>query len=230
MTNSNWAGLIVSAFLALIVLVVMSISITNQKDAQHHKFLELQEVLLSNQVAIRDSLIESTQIELDSLRRQLHLYDHEILTERLWLARGIYSETNLPYEQYLVAWVMRNRFDLKYRGCETYKCVVLDPLQFSAFNWNNPSRMYYRNKSITDQGQAWISALTVATEVMVADSTERPFSPHVVNFYSPVSMTPKWSAPDWAKSDSLNYVEMDDVDPSRFRFYAIHHDSLTNGE
>ncbi len=51
----------------------------------------------------------------------------------LWLARAIYSETKLPHEQELVAWVVRNRVETAYRGRRTYRAVVLDPYQFSAF-------------------------------------------------------------------------------------------------
>ncbi|WP_240332831.1 hypothetical protein [Salinibacter ruber] len=42
----------------------------------------------------------------------------------LWLARAIYSETKLPHEQELVAWVVRNRVETAYRGRRTYRAVA----------------------------------------------------------------------------------------------------------
>ena len=49
----------------------------------------------------------------------------------LWLARAIYSETKLPHEQELVAWVVRNRVETAYRGRRSYRAVVLDPGRYA---------------------------------------------------------------------------------------------------
>ncbi|WP_243663594.1 cell wall hydrolase [Rhodothermus marinus] len=64
-------------------------------------------------------------------------------SETLWLARVIYSETKRPEEMELVAWVVRNRVETRFRGKATYRDVVLDPFQFSAFIPYNPRRQYY---------------------------------------------------------------------------------------
>ena len=215
--NESTVAMVLAMVVGFIAIVIfLTTTFNNQEQTQHHKFLELQEILLENQIEMRDSLIKSTQQEVDSLREQLLLYN----PETIWLARGIYSETNHPIEMYPVAWVIRNRYDVNYNGCQTYKCVILDPLQFSAFNWNNTSRLYYRNKSITDEGQTWTTALTVAAEVIDADTTERPFDRLTLNFYSPVSMSPQYSVPKWVTNE-VEYVEMENINDDRFKFYRI---------
>ena len=147
-------------------------------------------------------------------------------SETIWLARGIYSETNDPFEMYPVAWVIRNRYDQQYNGCDTYKCVILDPLQFSAFNWNSHSRAYYTRKSITDQDITWTTALNVAAEVISADTTYRPFSENTLYFYSPISMQPQYSIPRWVTSE-VERVEIENINEDRFRFYKATPELLT---
>ena len=123
----------IAGFIAIMLFTFYVLD--NGKEVQTERFHQLQEVLLENQVAIRDSIIQDARIKIDSLSSKLMLYN----SETIWLARGIYSETNDPFEMYPVAWVIRNRYDQQYNGCDTYKCVILDPLQFSAFNWNSHS-------------------------------------------------------------------------------------------
>lgn len=211
--KTNWVSTISSFVISTILLVVMSVSFTNHEVAGEKRFHEIQELLLEQQIIVKDSLILETRAIVDSLTNRLFLYN----PETIWLARLIYSETNRADEMEMVAWAARNRYELKYRGCETYKCVTLDPFQFSAFNWNSHSNNYYRSKSITDDGQTWATALTIAADVIKSDTINRPFSRFTVNFYSPESMVPKYSVPDWA--DSLQYVKVN-VDPNRFRFYV----------
>ncbi|MBI5004915.1 MAG: cell wall hydrolase, partial [Candidatus Lloydbacteria bacterium] len=50
--------------------------------------------------------------------------------EILWLARGVYSEKKNEEEMRLIAWVIRNRVETKYRGT-TYQEVVTSDKQFS---------------------------------------------------------------------------------------------------
>lgn len=54
--------------------------------------------------------------------------------ETLWLARALYPETIRAEEMELVAWGILNRVKIHYSGKDTYKEVMLDPWQFSAFN------------------------------------------------------------------------------------------------
>ena len=155
----------------------------------------------------------------DSLAVELERYH----PETVWLARGIYSETNLPHEMRYVAWVIRNRVELKFNGMTTYRDVVLDKWQFSAFNGDNPRRWYYINKSVTDGNDPWLEALHIAHEVRVADSTERPIPLLTTHFYSEISMIPAWRVPSWAKT--MEQYQVPNVEEKRFRFYSS--DSLS---
>lgn len=137
----------------------------------------------------------------------------------LWLARAIYSETKLAHEQELVAWVVRNRVETGYRGETTYKGVVLDPYQFSAFNPNAPKRSFYTHLTPETQLPGWQQALSIAHYVQRADPAYRPFSIKTRHFFSEVSM-PGHRFPYWAQqkedvSPGWNYT----VDQRRFRFY-----------
>jgi len=149
---------------------------------------------------------------------QLSLMD---LDEVLWLARCVYSESDRANEQELVAWVVRNRVETQYRG-RTYREVVLETMQFSAFN--DPSRRRDHILSL-DQNtplRAWRGTLAIALDVYEADDSERPFAQSVRHFYSPVSMiggrTPTWAQSGRALSsarlgiDRERFIFFDDVD------------------
>jgi len=143
----------------------------------------------------------------------------EIVTEdALWLARVIYSETKRPYEQELVAWVVRNRVETAFRGKNTYKGVVLDPWQFSAFNRNAPKRAHYSNLTPTSTAAGWQTALSIAQKVVDAPAQERPFAQSTRHFYSEVSMVGR-RAPAWANGKRPVSVDRQ-VDPRRFRFFS----------
>jgi len=135
----------------------------------------------------------------------------------LWLARCIYSETKRADEQELVAWVVRNRVETGYRGKRTYREVVLEPFQFSAFNPDNPKRGQYGSLDEHSTARGWQRALRVAHAVLTADYCDRPFSEKTRHFYSPRSMV-DGQAPLWA--DQGEPLEIADVDPERFRFFA----------
>ncbi len=137
----------------------------------------------------------------------------------LWLARAIYSETKLPHEQELVAWVIRNRVETEYRGNDTYKDVVLDPYQFSAFNPGSPKRSFYTRLHSGTPFSSWQQALWIAHYVRHADPTYRPFSVETRHFYSERSMQGR-RMPAWANQQqfvSPNWTYR--VDERRFRFY-----------
>ena len=144
----------------------------------------------------------------------------EVDEPTLWLARAIYSETKLPHEQELVAWVVRNRVETRYRGKSTYRGVVLDPYQFSAFNPGSSKRSFLRQLGPETPLPQWQQALWVAHYVRRAAPVYRPFSIETRHFYSERSMEGQL-APYWAESSHFvppnrrRYT----VDDRRFRFY-----------
>jgi len=137
----------------------------------------------------------------------------------LWLARAIYSETKLPHEQELVGWVVRNRVETQYRGNSSYREVVLDPYQFSAFNPGSSRRQFYTSLAATTNLPAWKQALWIAYYVQHADPMYRPFSVETRHFYSERSMrgrrSPRWATRGQFVSIGWNYR----VDERRFRFF-----------
>ncbi len=148
-----------------------------------------------------------------SLHRTALLQEDEVL----WLARCIYSESDRPDEQRLVAWVVRNRVETGYRGA-TYRDVVLEPMQFSAFNTPTPRRQRILNLDRKSPSPAWQRALQIAEGVYSAPSNERPFSITTRHFYSPISME-GGRTPEWA--ENVAPVDMDrfGIDPYRFLFF-----------
>ncbi len=137
----------------------------------------------------------------------------------LWLARAIYSETKLSHEQELVAWVVRNRVETGYRGQTSYKDVVLDPYQFSAFNPGSSKRSFYLRLTPEHRLPSWQQALWIAHYVRNADSAYRPFPIETRHFYSQRSMRgrdhPYWANQQQFVQPGWNYR----VDERRFRFY-----------
>lgn len=141
--------------------------------------------------------------------------------ETLWLARCMYSESDLPHEQELVAWVVRNRVATAYRGQRTYRDVVLDDRQFSAFNLDGRRRDYYLALQPHTSARGWRRTLAIAAYVRRAPWTVRPFGVEVRHFYSEVSMVGR-RAPTWAHGQSpVAPNRLYRVDPARFRFFAL---------
>ena len=138
----------------------------------------------------------------------------------LWLARAIYSETKLPHEQELVAWVVRNRVETAYRGNSTYREVVLDPYQFSAFNPGSSKRSFLKQLRPDTPLDGWQQALWVARYVRHADPVFRPFPVETRHFYSERSME-KRRAPYWAEGSRFvpHEARQYAVDEYRFRFF-----------
>lgn len=134
--------------------------------------------------------------------------------ETIWLARGIYSETNDSTEMVYVGRVIQNRYNLKYNGKSTYREIVLDPRQFSGFNHDNNRSQINRRVSITDPIDTWQTALNVALYIRTTPPDKEFTATH---FYSPISMVPKWSKPRWA--EHLTPIQVQGIEPSRFRFY-----------
>ena len=140
--------------------------------------------------------------------------------ETLWLARCIFSETKRPEEQELVAWVIRNRVETGYRGQHSYRDVVLDPYQFSAFNPGTRTRLFYSKLGPYSKTPGWRRAMALAYSVRHADSTFRPFPHKTRHFYSERSMV-GGAEPDWAKGiHPVTPRRPVELEAERFRFYA----------
>lgn len=144
----------------------------------------------------------------------------EIDEETLWLARCIFSETKRKEEQELVAWVIRNRVETAYRGKSSYKDVVLDPMQFSAFNPGTRTRRYYTSLTPSSRVPGWRTALTIAHEVRRVEASYRPFGTTTRHFYSQQSMVggghPAWATGLKPVTPRRSY----EIEAHRFRFYA----------
>jgi spore germination cell wall hydrolase CwlJ-like protein len=177
--------------------------------------------------AIEDEAAAAARLSDDVVRRVIDnpqrvepLPVEQIDTETLWLARVIYSETKQPQEMELVAWVVRNRVETRYRGNDSYRSAVLDPFQFSAFNPGDRKRQHYSNLTHRSQAPGFNRALTIAHTVKNAGDHFRPFSQTTRHFYSERSMVgvrhPAW-ANDGMKVDPKRSFTLDE---RRFRFFA----------
>ena len=138
--------------------------------------------------------------------------------ETLWLARCIFSETKDPREMTLVAWVVRNRVETGYRGRSSYRSVVLDPYQFSAFNPTSSARYFYANLKAGSKVYGWDTALRIAYQVRTAQASGRPFSERTRHFYSERSMVGR-TMPEWAGGMEPVALAEQNIDEKRFRFY-----------
>lgn len=152
------------------------------------------------------------------LRRQLGRLSTFQQDEVIWLARCIYSESDRAHEQQLVAWVVRNRVETKFRGT-TYREVVLEPRQFSAFNEPSIRRNHIMGLTPYSPSQSWRQALAIALDVYQAPASERPFAITTRHFYSPVSMD-GGRTPDWAQHTTPLSAARLGIDPQRFKFYS----------
>ncbi len=135
----------------------------------------------------------------------------------LWLARCVYSETDRAHEQRLVAWVVRNRVETGFRG-NTYREVVLEPRQFSAFNAPTARRAHILRLDERSTSAAWLQALDVALEVYLAPAWSRPFKVTTRHFYSPVSMR-GGRKPPWAEHARPLSAAFLGVEAHRFQFF-----------
>ncbi|ARA93503.1 hypothetical protein AWN76_010275 [Rhodothermaceae bacterium RA] len=163
-------------------------------------------------------------LNLETLLQQPHrlpaLPPEQLDSETLWLARCIFSETKRPHEQELIAWVVRNRVETAYRGKTTYREVVLDPYQFSAFNPGSPKRAFYTSLGLTSSMPGWQRALSIAHHVRHAPDSLRPFPLETRHFYSERSM-PEQTSPVWAAGlHPVAPARLHPVDTRRFRFFA----------
>lgn len=156
---------------------------------------------------------------LQNPRKVTPLPLEKIDSETLWLARVIYSETKRPEEMELVAWVVRNRVETRYRGKSSYEAAVLDPFQFSAFNAGDRKRAFYSRLTPQSSAGGFDNALRIAYSVRHADPGYRPFSLKTRHFYSEQSMI-GIRHPDWAAGGrKVNPQRTFELDEQRFRFF-----------
>lgn len=132
-------------------------------------------------------------------------------SELLMLARAIYSESKRTSEQYIIAWIIRNRVETGYRGERSYRAVVLDPVQFSAFN-DTRLRDEYLALNFETDNSAWQNTLGVARSVIRVPYERNPLPSTARHFYAPRSMRGK-KAPSWAKGKKP--IELPGVNSSR---------------
>jgi hypothetical protein len=162
--------------------------------------------------------LDSTQKEVIAQRNRADSLQVIIEVQRreeiLWMARALYSETKRPHEMWHVGWVIRNRYESRFRG-ETYKDVILHPKQFSAFNRGSPMRDYYLRLQPEDVGEAprWHAALATAKRVIDSPPIFRPFPKDTYHFYSRRSMS---GEPYW--KNRLDPVAVSSIDANRFNF------------
>lgn len=136
--------------------------------------------------------------------------------EILWLARAVYSETKDAHEQKLVAWVIRNRVEAGFRGL-TYEEVVLASNQFSGLNPLDPQYAINISRDYGDAGEAWLSALALASQVYSAPASERLVPKEVLHFYSPISARRE---PLWASGrEPVHLIKDENSGYTRFAFY-----------
>ncbi|MBU4348144.1 cell wall hydrolase, partial [Patescibacteria group bacterium] len=121
-------------------------------------------------------------------------------TEQILLARTIFGEArSLPEKgRIAVGWSIRNRIKDPRRG-DTYHKVILQPIQYSAFNKEDPNRPFVENPQISeDQIDDWYECYEIAGKVMrgkVNDPTDG------ANHYYSDYIRP----PYWTKSKSAEF-------------------------
>ena len=198
-------------------LLVASLAVIILVQSMQLEFADWRANYLQRKQVEHTMMIDSLESQVDTLTKTLAVEVVRYHPETMWLARGIYSETDRPDEMEYVGWVIRNRVELEFRGKNTYRGVVLDEYQFSAFNTGNKRRWYYVNKSVTDDNAIWLAALDTALRIRLSDGTERPIPKSTTHFYSEISMVPSWKIPKWVPY--MEQVETPDVEEKRFRFY-----------
>lgn len=183
------------------------------------RFFLFSGVLMGLSLLVFPAAAQVTQASLTSdVRSQVRRLSPEQQEDILWLARCVYSESNLDHEQRLVAWVVRNRVETGYRG-NTYRDVVLEPYQFSAFNHNSARRRQLLGLNLDTASRAWRQALQAAYDVYFQPSSRRPFPTTTRHFYSPISME-GGRTPGWALNQTPLSSAGLGVDPYRFKFYT----------
>jgi len=142
--------------------------------------------------------------------------DHQMSNDEEWLAkvteeqtelmaRVMTAETKRPHEMLAVGWVIRNRMEAD-RFPVSVSEVLHDPNAFAPVEFNDlppePAE----------------GAKAIAREVLLSQATHDPTS-GATHFYSPRSMEPRGSVPEWARGEQA--IEMPEIPSDRFRFFRI---------
>jgi hypothetical protein len=153
-----------------------------------------------------------------------------------WLALCLCTESNRRTEWPLIAAVIQNRVRSK-RYPDDWVGVILQPMQFSAFNAFTKNRLPVKStielETALFEGVASKVVRAFGGSVMLAHAIdhaalmlERDADGHRItdlittvthHYFSPVSMVPKGKPPAWAKSASRLYTP-EGIDPQRFVF------------
>lgn len=141
----------------------------------------------------------------------------------LWLARALHTETIRPEEMWVIGWVIRNRVEMGYHGKHTYREVILEPFQFSAFNLPASREKYSRlTWSDTTRYRNFAAAVQVAREVIDSPAWKAPVPKTATHFYAQVGMKGR-GHPAWAEAKYR--VKISGVNPERLRVFALPHHS-----
>ena len=173
-----------------------------------------------------ESRIDSVQVEADGVRvardsllSVVRSMDRSMpdstRQEILWATRTILSETKWPSEMVYIASVIRNRRDMHWRGAETVRDVVLDPMQFSAFNPGRKKRWRYINlEREHTHDYLWDAAWRAAEYAMTMPRSALPVGPCVTHFFYP---NVGRSSPRWPLR--MEQVDLGSVHLPRVNFY-----------
>jgi spore germination cell wall hydrolase CwlJ-like protein len=181
-----------SLWIALFILITASFyTVETQKDVRAD---------LQNRIDSIEAVHERTVHELRDANRLAEnntngLSDAE-QREVLWTTRAVLSETKNPREMLLIANVIRNRIDMRYRGKRTAKEVILDPYQFSAFNPGRDSRWRYANlEQHHISTRLWRAAWQASRYAMTSSRAVLPITDRcVTHFVHPRNLrrNPEW--------------------------------------
>lgn len=145
-------------------------------------------------------------------------------TQEEWLALCLRSESDRPNEWLCVANVIRNRVRNR-RWPDTYRGVIRQPRQFSAFNatrdLDNDAAFDATMQTYAGDREGWHGndydrALEFAAWFIDTEWWEMPLSHATFHYWSPVGM-PDHGRPPWDFSQ-LRCFAAPGVDPFRFVF------------
>lgn len=141
------------------------------------------------------------------------------------LALCLCTESNHRKEWPLIAQVIQNRVRSS-RYPDTYPDVILQRMQFSAFNEYTNPRMWaapflFRHLAAKQDPLLLAYAIDHAAKMIEADVDGHRISdlisPQTFHYWSPISMRPAGSKPAWAPQATRIYTP-EGFDEQRFRF------------
>jgi len=138
--------------------------------------------------------LDSQQHRIRQLKDRLDRMQQRLHKSIRWTTRAIVSETTRPREMRVIAEIIRNRVESGWRGHQTYKGVILDPYQFSAFNPGRGTPSVYRamTRENTPFPSIWREARGIAEKVLKAKREDLLTTRRVLHFHHR-QVTPKWA-------------------------------------